>query len=228
MKRLAAALVLALAGCHQAAPDMAASSASSIEVPAPAGPKRHVLAIGDSLFAGYGLASPDLAYPARLQAALRRAGVNADVANASVSGDTTADGAARLGFSLDGQAVKPDLVLICLGGNDMLRGLPPASTRANMEAMLGELDRRHIPVVVMGMLAAPNLGVGYARAFDAVFPAVAREHHAALVPFFLSTVMGNGDLRQADHMHPTPAGVEAIVKGTLPVVEKALAAAPAG
>ena len=222
MKWLAAALVLVLAGCHQAGPEAASTASSAVETPAPQGPKRHVLAIGDSLFAGYGLASPELAYPARLQAALRARGVNADVANASVSGDTTADGAARLGFSLDGQAVKPDLVLICLGGNDMLRGLPPTATRANMEAMLAELDRRHIPVVLMGMLAAPNLGVDYARAFDAVWPGLARRHHAVLVPFFLSSVMARGDLRQADHMHPTPAGVEAIVSGTLPVVMGAL------
>ena len=215
---LAVAAMLAgmLAACHggdDAGGAAAASSAPVVVAAAPQGPVRHVLAIGDSLFAGYGLRA-EQAYPVRLGAALRAQGMAVEVVNASVSGDTTADGAARLGFSLDAQGAKPDLVLICLGGNDMLRGLPPAATRANLEAMMAELDRRHIPVVLMGMLAAPNLGPDYARAFDAIWPGLARAHHAVLVPFFLSAVIDRADLRQADHIHPTAAGVEAIVTAT--------------
>ena len=235
---VALAMVAAsVGGCKRAADagegaggDAAGGAVAAPEVPVggtvadgadPGKPVIHVLAIGDSLFAGYGL-SPDQAYPVRLGAALRARGLNVGVVNASVSGDTTADGAARLGFSLNRLAAKPDLVIICLGGNDMLRALPPATTRANLEAMLGELDKRHIRVMLMGMLAAPNLGKAYVRDFDAVYPALARAHHAALVPFFLAAVIDHPELRQADHIHPTTAGVEAVVAATEGAVEKAL------
>ncbi len=229
---LVTGMVLGLAGCGSGsgAPGGGGAGVASVAPDAGGrqvavkGPERLVVALGDSLFAGYGLRT-EQAYPVRLEAALRAGGINARVINAGVSGDTTADGLARLDFTLSNLARKPDLVLLCLGGNDMLRGLPVARTRANLEAIVARLDKDHVKVVVMGMLAAPNLGPDYAAKFDAIYPALARKHHAALVPFFLQPVMARDDLRLADHMHPTTAGVEAIVAATKGVVVVAL---PAG
>ena len=216
----------ALAGCgNHTQPAAPATGNPATTAPAPGpvlnGAERHVLALGDSLFAGYGL-RPEQAYPPQLEAAMRARGINVRVSNAGVSGDTTADGLARLNFTLASQPQPPDLVLICLGGNDMLRGLPPAQTRANLAAMLAQLQQRRIPVLLMGMLAAPNLGKGYQADFDPIYPALARQYHEALVPFFLSAVIDRPDLRLADHIHPTPAGVKAIVAATRGAVSGAL------
>lgn len=185
------------------------------------GRERHVLALGDSLFAGYGLRA-EQAYPPQLEAALRAGGINVRVTNAGVSGDTTADGLARLNFTLASQRQPPDLVLICLGGNDMLRGLPPEQTRANLAAILAQLHQRHIPALLMGMLAAPNLGKEYEAGFDAIYPALAHRYKAGLVPFFLSAVIKRPELRQGDHVHPTAAGVQAVVRATDAAVLAAL------
>lgn len=218
-----AAVLCGVAACGPAGGD-AKQQAESPVTPAPQGPQRHILAFGDSLFAGYGLRA-EQAYPVRLGAALRGQGINAVVTNASVSGDTTADGLARLQFTLAGQNPQPDLVMICLGGNDMLRGLPPQATRANLDAMLTALDRRHIRVLLMGMLAAPNMGKPYAAEFNAIYPTLARKHHAALVPFFLSAVIDHPELRQADHIHPTASGVDALVQATQGAARQGLGAA---
>ena len=207
------AAALALSGCQRAAPP-APVAAPTAEAAINA-PEQTIVALGDSLFAGYGLASIKLSYPAKLEAALRRRGINAHVTNAGVSGDTTADGLARLKFTLASQPRAPDLVLLCLGGNDMLRALPASETRANINAILTELAARKVPVLVMGMLAAPNLGPDYAGQFNPVFPAAARAHHAGLVPFFLAPVIDHPELRQADHMHPTVKGVEVLVAATV-------------
>ena len=223
---MGASVLLAACGSGEKGNAGAAASGaggSSAEVVSVAGPERRVLALGDSLFAGYGLASGQ-AYPVRLEAALRREGINARVSNAGVSGDTTADGLARLQFTLSSQQRPPDLVLLCLGGNDMLRGLPVAQTRANLDAILTALEQRHLPVVLMGMLAPPNMGPEYARDFDAIYPRLAKRHHVALVPFFLQAVIGRDDLRLADHLHPTAAGVEAIVAAPDGAVVSALGA----
>lgn len=228
-----AGAVLALGACGQGADEPSAQSlAASTPAEAPSsassaavsGPERHIVALGDSLLAGYGL-RPEQAYPPRLEAALRGAGINAHVVNAGVSGDTTADGLARLDFtlgSIESGGGKVDLLLLSLGGNDMLRGLPPAATRANLEAILTRLDAHHIPVVLLGMMAAPNMGADYAKAFDAIYPDLARKHHAALVPFFMAPINGKPGMQLPDHIHPTPEGVEAMVKATLPTVEQAL------
>lgn len=222
MKRIVvtgALMLLAACGKGDApAPQPAASAAAQ---PVVKGPEIRIVALGDSLFAGYGL-RPQQAYPVRLAAALRGRGLNVTMVNAGVSGDTTADGLARLKFTLDGQPRQPDLVLVCLGGNDMLRALPASETRSNMNAILAELERRKVPTLVMGMLAAPNLGPDYAKAFNPVFPAAAKAHHAALVPFFLSAVIDHPELRQADHIHPTDKGVEALVAATVDQVAGAL------
>jgi acyl-CoA thioesterase-1 len=231
-----AAALLALAGCgHGAtgAQDNAAPDAALVRQgqAAPAAPRAPVpanapviLAFGDSLYAGYRL-DPNDSYPAQLEVALNAAGVPARVVNAGVSGDTTAAALQRLAFTLDNQPKKPALVMVGLGGNDMLRGLSPAQTRANMEAIVSAIEARHIPVLLTGMLAAPNLGPDYTAAFNPIWPQLAHEHHAPLVPFFLSPVFGKPTLLLDDHIHPNRAGVAEIVKATEPVVATALKAA---
>jgi acyl-CoA thioesterase-1 len=231
MKVYAAALLgaLLLAGCGKAdAPPQPKPSADASVSTADAPPEipvmgeeRHILALGDSLFAGYGL-KPGEGYPERLEAALRAKGINARIANAGVSGDTTAGGRQRFAFTLDNQPRPPDLVIISLGGNDVLRGLPAAETRANLDAVLTELGKRKLPTLLLGMRAPPNLGAAYAREFNAIYPALAKKHGAALVPFFLQAVIDKPELRQADHIHPTRQGVEELVAATVVDVAKAL------
>jgi acyl-CoA thioesterase-1 len=183
--------------------------------------ERLVLAFGDSLTAGYGL-KPAEAFPAQLERALRREGIAVRVHNAGVSGDTSAAGRARLGWVLNGLRAKPDLVILELGANDMLRGLKPAETRANLEAMLVELKRRRVPVLLAGMLAAPNMGPDFRRDFDRIFPDLARRHGARLYPFFMKGVAGQRPLLLADGMHPNARGVSVIVRGIAPQVKVAL------
>lgn len=217
----ALALALLLPGCGGVKTPEATATVSTTDDHPVMGPERRILALGDSLFAGYGV-DRGQSYPARLEAMLRARGINARIANAGVSGDTSQAGLQRLTFTLDSQSAPPQLVLICLGGNDLLRGLPPAQTRANLDAILAELDRRKIRAVVMGMLAPPNMGPGYRGEFDAIYPAIASKHHAALVPFFLAPVFGKASLVQADHIHPTREGIEDMVAATIDVVTKAL------
>ena len=140
-----------------------------------------------------------------------------------VSGDTSEAGKARLGWTLDGLERKPDLVILELGANDMLRGLDPALTEANLAAMLQELDRRDIPVLLAGMRAAPNLDPAYIARFDAIYPKLAKAEGAHIYPFFLDGVAAQQGLVQADGMHPTFEGVKRIVKGIMPAVKQALA-----
>jgi len=185
-----------------------------------------VLALGDSLFAGYGV-EPGQSYPARLEAALRARGINAKIINAGVSGDTTAGGLQRLEFVLNGMQKPPALVIISLGGNDMLRGLPPEQTRKNLDELLTRLDQRKVPAMLMGMLSAPNWGEEQAKAFNAIYPELARKHDAALVPFFLQAVIDKPQLIQADRIHPTAQGLEEMVAATVDQVAKALPVKPA-
>lgn len=189
---------------------------------ADAAPRAPVIwAFGDSLSAGYGL-PPASGFTAKLEAALRRAGVAATVRNGGVAGDTAAQARARLRWGLRGLGRAPDLVIVELGANDMLRGLPVPQTRANLDAILTELHNRRIPVLLAGMRAAPNLGPEYVRAFDGMYPALARKHGVARYPFFLDGVAGNRALLQTDGMHPNARGVDIIVGRMLPGVRKAL------
>ena len=187
----------------------------------------HVLAFGDSLTAGYGLA-PGQGFAPQLEAMLRRNGVRAFVTDAGVSGNTVAQGRARLAWTLDGLAARPDLAIVALGGNDMLRGLPPARTRADLDAIVAELRRRRIPVLIAGMRAAPNLGPAYASDFERIFPELARKHGAALYPFFLAGVAGDRALALPDGVHPNFQGIKRMVSGIAPAVLEGLgqAAAP--
>jgi acyl-CoA thioesterase-1 len=185
------------------------------------GPERRILAFGDSLFAGYGVGEAE-GYPEQLEAALRAEGIDARVTDAGVSGDTSAAGRQRIAFVLDGLEEVPDLALVELGGNDLLRGIPPAETRANLAAILAELRERRIPVLLMGMRAPPNLGVDYVREFDGLYRDLAEEYDAALVPFFLEPVWDKPALIQPDRIHPTAQGIEALVAATADDVARAL------
>ena len=199
-----------------------AAGAGAVDAAPVMGPERRILAVGDSLLAGYGLASPDEAYPARLEAALRARGINARVTNAGVSGDTSSAGAERFDFVLKSQAAKPDLVIVEFGGNDLLRAVPPEQTRANLDRMLGEARAAGLPVLLMGMLAPPNLGPEFKARFEPIYPQLAKRYEARLVPFFLAPVMGKPDMVQADHIHPTAQGVDEIVAATVGDVAGAL------
>jgi acyl-CoA thioesterase-1 len=188
----------------------------------PAKPARPlVLAFGDSLTSGYGL-EQGLGFAPQLQATLRRHGVAAEVVDGGVSGDTSEAGKARLGWTLDGLKRKPDLVIVELGANDMLRGLDPGLTEANLDTMLAELKRRRITVLLAGMRAAPNLDPAYIARFEAIYPALARKHGVRFYPFFIEGVAGQPGMVLGDGMHPTFAGVKRIATGITPAVRQAL------
>jgi acyl-CoA thioesterase-1 len=178
-----------------------------------------IVALGDSLTAGLGLDSKD-AFPARLQAALAAKGIAATIVDAGVSGDTTSGGLARLDWSVPAGT---DGVILELGANDALRGVDPKVPRAALEAILGRLKARGIPVLLCGMLSPPNLGADYARAFNAIYPDLARTYDAILYPFFLDGVVADRKLNQGDGLHPTAAGVDVIVARILPKVEQLIA-----
>ncbi len=177
-----------------------------------------LVVLGDSLTAGLGL-PPGKAFPDRLQGALRARGWDVDVLNAGVSGDTAADGLARYDWAVPANA---DALIIELGANDMLRGLEPEATKKALSAILDKAHAARLPTLIAGMRGAPNLGAEYDRAFDAIYPALAKDHDVALYPFFLDGVAGDPKLNQADGMHPTAEGVDAIVERIAPSVEEIL------
>jgi acyl-CoA thioesterase I len=179
----------------------------------------HVVALGDSLTAGLGLAAKDGFVP-RLQAALAAQGAKVEIANAGVSGDTATDGLARLDWSVPEGT---DAVIVELGGNDMLRGIDPQVTRDALDAILARLEQRHIAIMLCGMKAAPNLGVDYGRAFERIYPELAAKHGAVFYPFFLDGAAADRTLTQQDGVHPNAAGVAAIVRRILPTVQELIA-----
>ncbi len=222
------AIVQLLVACGAATQDepmdMAAeASAETVEatVTEPAEAETLIVAFGDSLYAGYGLDQTE-GFAPELEQSLKARNIDVRVHNAGVSGDTTAAGLRRLSFVLDSLSQKPDLVILGLGGNDMLRGLQPDETRANMEAMVKQLGEREIPVMLTGMLAAPNLGKEYSDQFNVIFPALARKYDTALYPFFMNGVVGNPDLMLPDGIHPNAEGIDLIVEQITPSVVDAL------
>jgi len=181
----------------------------------------NIVAVGDSLTAGYGLAAND-AFPAQLQRALKARGFAINVVNAGVSGDTATGGLARLDWSVpDGT----DGVILELGANDALRGFDPTVTRKALDTMLHRFHERKIPVLLCGMVAPPNLGAEYGRAFNSIYPDLAAQTGAILYPFFLAGVAADPKLNQSDGLHPTTAGVAVIVDRILPEVEELIARA---
>jgi len=187
-------------------------------LPAQARPVR-VLVLGDSLAAGYGLAQPD-GFQAVMQAALRARGLDVTLVDAAVSGDTTAGGRARLEWALADGA---DAALVELGANDGLRALTPDAMQANLSAILDALAARKMPVLLSGMLAAPNLGPEYGNAFKAVFTRLGKRSGVIYDPFFLEGVAGDAALNQGDRIHPNPEGVRRIVARLLPAMERLIA-----
>ncbi|MEY2884075.1 MAG: hypothetical protein RL490_1799 [Pseudomonadota bacterium] len=188
---------------------------------AAAAPVRTIIAYGDSLSAGYQL-RPGEGFAPQLEAALKARGQAVTVVNAAVSGDTTAQGRARIGWVMAGLKAKPDIVILELGANDMLRGQPPAAARANLDAMIGDFQKRGARIILAGMLATPNLGAAYAREFNALYPALARARGVTFYPFFMDGVATVPGMQLGDGMHPTPRGVKIIVGKMLPVVEQEL------
>ena len=178
-----------------------------------------LLAFGDSLTSGWGLAARE-AFPAQLERALHAAGrKTVRVIASGVAGDTSAGGRARLAWSL---ADRPDAAIVELGANDGLRGIDPASTYGNLDAILAELKRRGIPVLLAGMYAPPNLGSEYGEAFNAIYPRLAERHGVVLYPFFLEGVAVEPALNQPDGIHPNGDGVAVIVERILPYVMRVL------
>ncbi|MEO1718615.1 MAG: arylesterase [Pseudomonadota bacterium] len=178
-----------------------------------------IIAFGDSLTAGYGLPPGD-AFPDKLQAALRREGLDVEIINSGVSGDTTAAGLARFDWAIPSDA---DGVILQLGANDALRGLTPDIPRRNLTAILDKLRQRNMPVLIAGMLSPPNWGDEYRTAFNGIYPALAKTYGAPLYPFFLEGVAMEPKLNQSDGIHPNAKGIDLIVAGILPKVKQLIA-----
>ena len=177
-----------------------------------------VVGLGDSLMAGYQLA-PGESFPEKLEAALKARGHDVLIVNAGVSGDTTSGGLSRLDWSVADDA---DLVILELGANDMLRGIRPDVTEKNLAAMIERLKARGIGIVLAGMVAAPNLGAGYAGEFDPLYPRLAETYDLPFYPFFLDGVAAERALLLADGMHPNAQGVDVMVERFLPLMEEVL------
>ena len=178
-----------------------------------------IVALGDSLMAGYQLPGSD-AFPAQLEKALREKGVAVEIANAGVSGDTSSGGLSRLDWSVpDGT----DAVILGLGANDMLRGVPAEVTRKSLDAIIQRLKARNIEVMLCGMLAAPNLGPDYARGFNPIYPELASNHGVIFYPFFLDGIAAEPKFNQRDGMHPNAEGVARVVVRIMPKAEELIA-----
>jgi acyl-CoA thioesterase-1 len=174
-----------------------------------------MVVLGDSLSAGLGLAGSD-AFPAKLQKALKAKGIDVDMVNAGVSGDTSSGGRDRLDWSVpEGTRA----VIVELGANDALRGIDPSVTRAALSDIVTRLKARGIAVLLCGMLAPPNYGNEFAARFNTIYPDIAKSSGAALYPFFLEGVAADAKLNQADGLHPTAEGIDVIVRNMLPTVE---------
>lgn len=202
-KGLAIALFLVFAGAAAAGPALAQEHLK-------------IVGFGDSLMAGYQLES-DEGFPARLEAVLQARGHQVSIADAGVSGDTTSGGLARLDWSIPEGT---DGVILELGANDALRGLPPQKTRENLEAMILRLKQRGIEVLLAGMLAPPNLGGDYETAFNAIYPELAVKHDLLFYPFFLDGVTGVPGMVLDDGMHPNAKGINQMTENILPVAEQ--------
>ena len=193
------------------------------QAPAPAGRPVKLVALGDSLTAGYNLPG-SAAFPVKLEQALRRKGIAVEIVNAGVSGDTSQAGLERLDWSVPEGT---DGVIVELGANDALRGMDPAQTRQSLEAIVTRLKERGIAVMLAGIYAPRNLGEDYAKRFDAIHRELADKHGLVLYPFFLEGIAGDRALNQPDGLHPTAEGVDVIVRSILPTVERFIATLPA-
>ena len=199
---------------------MAANAAFAQAPAAGAGKPIKMVVLGDSLSAGLGL-SASAAFPARLKQSLKIKGIDVDMINAGVSGDTSSGGRDRLDWSVPEGT---DAVILELGANDALRGTDPKVTRAALTDILARLKARKVAVLLCGMLAPPNYGSDYSARFNAIYPDLAKSFGVPLYPFFLEGVAADARLNQADGLHPTAEGIDVIVKNILPTVEAFLGA----
>ncbi|HEX4120791.1 MAG TPA: arylesterase [Verrucomicrobiae bacterium] len=186
--------------------------------------RKTVVVLGDSLAAGYGV-EPEEAYPALLQEKIKAAGLPFKIVPAGVSGDTTADGLGRLDWLLKR---KVDVLIVELGGNDGLRGIPIATIEANLQAIIDRARKKYpdVKIIIAGMRMPPNLGADYVDAYAKVFPEIAARNHVALVPFLLQDVGGEVTLNQADGIHPTPAGHKIVAENVWKVLKPILESLP--
>jgi acyl-CoA thioesterase-1 len=227
-----ALLVAALVACSSHEPS---SSPAASAAPAPASPpapalaldERHpskaesrprVVFLGDSLTAGLGL-PPDEAYPALIQKRLDKEGLKYEVVNAGVSGDTSAGGLARLEWAIEGDV---RVLIVALGGNDGLRGLPAEELKGNLSRIIERAQKQHIQVIVAGMEAPPNFGQSYIVSFHQIYPELAKEYKVSLVPFLLQGVAGIETLNQRDGIHPTAEGARIVADNIWPVLRPML------
>jgi len=204
---LAACVMATLAIATPALADSAAAAAPTKPI--------KLVVLGDSLSAGYGLPAA-AAFPVRLQKTLKTKGIETDIVNAGVSGDTASGGLGRLDWSVPADT---EAVILELGANDALRGTDPKVTRAALDEILKRLKARNIKVLLCGMLAPPNYGADYAAEFNAIYPELAKAYGVPLYPFFLDGVATLANLNQADGLHPTAEGVDIVVNNILPTVE---------
>ncbi len=181
-----------------------------------------IVALGDSLTEGYRL-KPEETFPAQLEAHLKALGKDVTLINGGVPSDTSAGGKARLNWVLKQQ---PQIVIVALGANDMLRSIDPTLTHANLDSILQTLTQKNIVVVLAGMKSAMNMGPHYAAKFNKIYPALAKKHGVVLYPFFLEGVARKSSLNLPDGLHPNAKGVRVIVEGIMPSVLKALDAVP--
>jgi acyl-CoA thioesterase-1 len=205
-------MVLAVVLCNCL---IAASAVTALGQRAPV----RIVVLGDSLVAGFRLKASD-AFPAQLERALKAKGHAVEVINAGVSGDTTAAGLERLRWAVP---ERTDAVILELGSNDALRGLQPARAKANLEKIIKALKGDGAEVMLAGMVAPRNLGEDYTRAFDGIYPELAKQYNLILYPFFLDGVALNGSLNLDDGIHPNPQGVAEITRRILPAVEELIA-----
>jgi acyl-CoA thioesterase I len=199
-------------------PTTPVSTPLAINGPRPSTDQPRIVAFGDSLTAGLGV-GPTESYPAQLQRRLEDLGYHYRVVNAGVSGETTAGGVRRVAWVLKSQ---PAIVILELGANDGLRGLNPKQTQANLERIIQDLQQARVTVVLAGMKLPPNYGAEYTKAFEAIYPALARQYHLKLIPFFLEGIAGSTKLNQADGIHPTAEGYRVIVGKILETVQPLL------
>jgi acyl-CoA thioesterase-1 len=231
---LAAALALAVTGCSPSRDDReelsraksreadrraeaapAATANAPARAAAPATPRPRIAVLGDSLTAGLGVVRA-AAYPSLLQERLDAAGLDFEIVNAGVSGDTSAGGLARLDWALDGDV---RILIVALGGNDGLRGLPAEELQSNLAQIIEKAQRRGITVILAGMEAPPNYGRDYIVSFHKIYPALAAKYHVALVPFLLQGVAGDETLNQRDGIHPTAAGARIVADNVWTVLK---------
>jgi acyl-CoA thioesterase I len=222
-----AALALCVAACAQTPPREETATPQEIQTAAaqPESNRPRIVILGDSLTAGLGLADPSLAYPSLLQRRLDEAGLDYEIVNAGVSGDTSAAGLRRLDWSLAGDV---RILVLALGGNDGLRGLPPEDLKKNLAAMIEAAQKRNILVVLAGMEAPPNFGRDYIVSFHNVYTDLAEQYDVPLVPFLLDKVAGIQALNQRDGIHPTADGARIVADNVWPVLKTAVEGANNG